>query len=347
MNINRRLFEETKPMLWDYGCNEDEFEAFLFKQLSFLHRQTKAIQIIDTIMRMHGKEELLHHVAELARIEHGIKELEPWVRDHVVHALLCFLLGIKINGNFFPVTHSHKIKPFQWKLAGLFHDIGYPLQIAKDIINPYTKKVNDIKRSLGVNTPDIQFQIVPIGLHQLQNNQNSFALIQHCLDQWQLDINAQDEFDRMVQSGNTCHGIISALTVLYVIDLMYEKYNPDRVYRDTYLHASNINWNQKNFKNQVIPACSAIYIHNLPSDRFIHSKIDPEIAPLPFLLKLTDTLQEWERPSLNNIHGYSSDEFDFEFNNNNFVFHVNNSGIRNRIQDEINQTLISTRIIIS
>jgi len=52
--------------------------------------------------------------------------------------------------------------------------------------------------------------------------------------------------------------MISSLAVLYVIDLMYQKYNPTREYRDIFVEGSNISCNQSCFENDVIPACEVI-----------------------------------------------------------------------------------------
>ncbi|MFC2138756.1 hypothetical protein ACFLTE_11325, partial [Bacteroidota bacterium] len=37
--------------------------------------------------------------------------------------------------------------------------------------------------------------------------------------------------------------------------------------------------------------------------------VSPVFPPLPYLLKLTDILQEWERPSEINITGFSNEDF--------------------------------------
>jgi len=347
MGINTTLFREIQDYLYDYGCNFEEMNHFLFANNDFLNRQQEAIEIINRVMTFHGKEELLTHVVELARVEHGIQELEPWVRDHVVHALLCYTLGIYINEKYLSFNGSNSISHFQWKLAGLFHDIGYPAQIARDIINPYTKKINEIRRRYVINSQDIRINLIPVGLELLQNEQNGLDLIQSCLNQWNLDINARGEYNRMVQDGRICHGIMSGLTLLNIVDVMYQYYNPLREYRDTYTYNMNINWNQVNFEHQVIPACSAIFIHNLPEDRFESSKLDPEIAPLPFLLKLTDILQEWERPSLLNMMGYPSRDFDIAITTDRILrFFVNNDDIKRNIDRAIHNTLNVNNVLI-
>jgi len=90
MNINQTLLTAIQPYLDEYDCFAQELNPFLTERKPFLTRQQEAIQIIEGIMTQHGKKELLGHLTELARVEQGIGQLEPWVRDHVVHALLSF-----------------------------------------------------------------------------------------------------------------------------------------------------------------------------------------------------------------------------------------------------------------
>jgi hypothetical protein len=340
MNINQTLINAIDPYLFDYDCSQHELDPFLTNRKPFLERQQEAIGIIDGIMTQHGKKALLSQLTELARVEHIIAQLQPWTRDHVVHALLSFVLGIYINEKFLKSLGTH-VDTFQWQLAGLFHDVGYPIQIAKDILQPFAQTINNIKHNLKVHTRDIRFTIIPEELSDLQNGQNSFDLIQTYLDQWELQINAKNEFESMVSSAEICHGIISSLAVLYVVDLMYQKYNPCREYKDKFTRAgSNINWNQKYFDNDIVPACTAIYIHALPTRCFSTAKIDLERAPLAFLLKLSDSLQEWERPSNKIPSGLSSDNFDIAVADDHIVFNINDSDeVKSKIRGELSDYL--------
>ncbi len=369
MNINETLLEQTRTYLSGYGCNRDEIECFLIHCRNFPERQEKAIAIIKDIMRTHEKKELHLHVVELARVEQGIRELQPWVRDHVVHALLSFILGIYLNEKFLRPLSGSYVDPFQWKLAGLFHDVGYPAQVAKDILRPFAAKINEIKKTLGVRSPDIYFKVVPVELENLTNGLNSFDLIQERLDEWELRINAREEYNQMIASGDICHGMISSLAILYLIDLMYQKYNPKRKYSDIYAKGSNINWNQTFFESDVVSACSAIYIHNLPNKCFADAKIDRSKAPVAFLLKLSDCLQEWERPSLTNSNGDSATKsdclqewerpsltnsngdsatkFDIMIDNDQLIFHADIPACKKKkIKDEISSTLVAQDIQI-
>lgn len=347
MSINATLLNQISDHLLSYDCWPDEIETFLTTREPFIERQQKAIQIVKGVMTTHGKQELFKHVAELARIEHGIRVLEPWVRDHVVHAVISFLLGIYINENWLkPIVGVYPNK-LQWKLAGLFHDIGYPAQISQDILVQFSKTINTIKRKLESNRPDVYFRIEPVGIDRLTNGVNSLDLMQNCINGWGLQIDIKDEYMRMIKSGTTCHGIISSLATIYVIDLMYQKYNPERIYKDICAMGDNINWSQFYFENDIVPACSAIYIHNLPTRCFTGKKIDPCKAPLAFLLKVSDSLQQWERPSHDNQTGFSTDDFDIKIEDRNLILQANiPSREKEDIQEEIFSCIVDSYIKI-
>jgi hypothetical protein len=342
MGINTTIFEGIRHNTYDYGFASWNVEEFLTIPSDFLTRQSKAIDIIEGIMTAHGKQKLLRHVVQLAKVEHGIRELEPWVRDHVVHALLSFLLGVFVNERLLK-PGGQTIGAFQWKLAGLFHDVGYPAQVAKDILKPYTDQINNIKRDLCVARPDVFFRVVPVGLDQLANGVNGLDLIQEWLDVWGLRISAIEEYTRMVDSGGVCHGMISSLSVLYVVDLMYQKYNPRRAYVDIH-DPPSINWNQSCFENDVVPACAAVFVHNLPTRCFRSAPLDRTRAALPFLLRLSDCLQDWDRPSASDPAGISDDAFDISAVPGRVVFTVTDPGRRDRIAEEIVSALVAPDI---
>lgn len=348
MGINQIIFDAIIKYLMayeDYCCDKDEIKRFLMiDNQDFRKRQEEAISIINKIMTAHGKQELRGIVTELARVEYGTRELEPLIRDHVVHALLSFLLGIYINENFLKSSGCH-VKPFPWKLAGLLHDIGYPVQVARNILNPFTKKINKIKHDLGVEAPDVFLKVVPVGLDKLTGGTSSLDLIQSHLDKWELKIDANREYNDMVSSGRICHGIISSLSVLYVIDLMYQKYNPERKCQDI-CDQMGVTWDQSYFENDVIPACSAIFIHNLPSSRFKTARLNKKRAPLAFLLRLSDCLQDWDRPSADCLRGIPNDKFDIKITDGRIVFTVADKSSRDKIASDITSVFVSSDIEI-
>lgn len=335
MTINKKLYPNVDYYQNYYNYQQPMIINFLDEH-DFSKRQTLAITAIDKIMQPHNKQPLLSHVSELARIEHGIGELKPTARDHVVHAMLSYLLGIYINENFIFNLTGKRVDAFQWKLAGLFHDIGYPAQIAKDLFNSYTNKINEIKEKIGVDSQEIHFNIVPVGLEKLQNNVNSFGLFQKHLDEWELDINASTVYNKYIQSGDICHGQISALSILYIIDLLYQKNNPSRELQCP-------EWSQQFFYDYVVPACTAIFIHSLPNQYFENSKISLIKAPIAYLLKLSDCLQDWERPSRKNTHGFSANLYDIEVKNNKLIFSAT-AERKDEIAHEVMESIVTEHI---
>ena len=195
------------------------------------------------------------------------------------------------------------------------------MQIAAGaLVKPFTAQINQIKKELGSNKGDITVQIIPTGLEDLNNNVNSIDLIQARLNKWDLRIDAHKVYADMLKAGDIRHGVISFLAVLYIIDIMYQKYNPGRVYKNVLSPRRSSNFNQKYFEGDVVSACSAIFIHDLPNTYFAQRRIDRIKAPVAFLLRLSDALQQWERPSLRNQNGYASKNFEITIKGKKLVF---------------------------
>jgi hypothetical protein len=324
MNINSILLETIEYHGFEYSCYLWEIQPFLEGQLRFENRRGVGEKIIGDILREHGKQELIGCLAELAKIETGFRELEPYARDHVVHALLTFILGIYINERFIKGNTHEGTMPsaFQWKLAGLLHDIGYPIEISMKVMKPFVATVNRLRGDLGETRP-VRFGILPDNLTQLSNQKDGLDLIQQQLTAWKLQIDARSEYASMIKSGIICHGMISSLAVLNVIDALYQKNNPRRRFETMVSEKDQLDWNQTFFEKDIVPACSAIFVHNLGLNSFRKSKITLETAPLPFLLVLADSLQEWERPSFENPTGFPSDLFDIQISDNKLHFFAN------------------------
>ena len=337
MNINDTIKAKIYNFVGNYGIYNYKLEEYLNLQPGSLERRNRSIVLIQEIMTAHGKESLHKYLSELSRIEAGIKELEPWVRDHVSHAILCYILGIFINEYYLIDNFGVQINSFQWKLTGLFHDIGYPVEIAQNLLTPYNDKIDEIGIELGVPIEEEPiFKVAYDKLVTISHGINSLNLIQDQLSNWDINIDVHHEYSNRQKTGKVCHGIISSLLLLKVLDKMYEAFNPNREFIDIYKEGTNINWNQHYFENDVIPACSSIFIHNLPIQSFNGTRIDPQKAPLAFLLKLSDTLQDWERSSKDLPTGLPSNSFDLIYENNSIMIKTLIEQIR---VDKINKEL--------
>jgi len=364
MNINNTLskfFRDTPIVFCRDGKTNERLKADIItflkvKESNFDSKFQQAIKQSRQLIKCHGKEPLYHHIDELYEVEEANRVLTEKrdKRDHVIHALNTFLLGIYINNKYL----GNGVDMFQWKVAALFHDIAYPLEIAQEIIARYFKIISEIKEKLDVETYTATLNLIPKDIDKLTHNKSAFDLIQRRVYEWGLDVNVKKRYDDMIKedfekpqktSENTtkvykeetitrsksksskdnklCHGILSSLTVLYLIDLMYQKNNPLRDNR------SHNGWKQKNFEKDIVSACSAIFLHNLGDDAF--GNIDKTKAQLAYLLKLSDGLQEWDRPKKKMSEGDSPENYDIQGEQNKLIFKVSNQGIKDQIESNI------------
>ncbi len=349
MNINESLLiglNEHRDLLYEYGCVRSQVKAFMDTPLPFSDRQMRASKIIEGILEAHEKESLLGHLCQLARIELHIGGLQPEARDHVVHALFTFILGAYINELF--LEASHRVDIFQWKLSALMHDIAYPIEIAqRTVIRPFENAINDIRSELGTCGSPVRILIAPENLELLSNNENGLHLIQKRIDDWGLAVNAEHAYREMLSSNSMCHGMISGLILLHILDLMYQKNNPSRSHTDTYHNNSNVNWSQRHFEEDIVSACAAVFVHNLKAIYFNEAKIIRDKAPLAFLLRLSDAMQDWERPTLNNPTGTPADKYDIYIENRQLIFKCDTHyDRRNIIEKEIYGALAAKDILI-
>lgn len=279
---------------------------------SFEERQKKSTDIIEKILSKHGKEYILRFLIGLANLEPKIQELQPWVRDHVVHAINTFILGVYIleKVNFPRFVNSRFDYQFMWKLCGPTHDLGYPIEIAHNIKQPFADEVNNILNSINSPSPRVDPETYPKNLDKLCDNRDANIIIQNRLTEWALDIDLEEYYAWLRGQNQTDHGVVSALAQLKVIDALYYRANPQRENKN--IEYDGFIFNQKNFDLEIVSASSALIIHNIDLKYSgLSNKISFGIAPLAFLLFICDTFQEWDRYSKNRKI-YSG--FDFDIN---------------------------------
>ncbi len=198
-----------------------------------------------------------------------------------------------------------------WKLCGPTHDLGYPIEIARNIENYFTDGVNRIIGEIGSPSPKIELDPYPKNLDRLCENWDANHIIQMRLDDWDLKINIKD-YNWLNKNNMVDHGVISALAQLKVIEALYYKVNRYREYRK--ITENNLDFNQKYFDFDAVSASSALFIHNIDANYPGFSrKLSFNVAPLAFLLFLCDTFQEWDRYTESKAV-YSGNDFDIMCN---------------------------------
>jgi hypothetical protein len=337
MHIGEKILQDIQNALEDkYSIyiSQDDWKLFkkplLFdkngeiNRPTFEERQNKSVDIIKQILDIHGKADIVKFLGCLASIEPRIQELQPRVRDHVVHAVNTFILGVYILEKviFPPFKGSRFDYPFMWKLCGPTHDLGYPIEIAHNIKLSFANEVNDVLKSLNSPSPRVDPELYPENLDKLCGNYDASEIIQKRLTEWALGIDIEKYYDWLRKKNRTDHGVVSALAQLKVIDALYYKINPNKAYRD--INQNGLNYNQKNFDLDIVSASSALFIHNIDLNYYgFSNKIAFNITPLAFLLFLCDTFQEWDRYSENkNRPVHSGDDFDINCSHNSISLFV-------------------------
>jgi hypothetical protein len=342
-NINSLYIDKD---MWDIFKSPLEMQKNNFISMSSLkERQEKSEYIIKWILDTHGKSEVMFFLSQLVTLENRIQELQPWVRDHVVHAVNTFLLGIYIleNIDFKNLTHSNKDYSFPWKLSGLTHDLGYPIEISHNIDKQFFDSMNSILHKIDTDVLRIRPHSYYEELNVLSDKQNSYSLIQRRLNKWDLGLNVDSYLEWLHQEVIIDHGVIGALVQLKIIDAMYHKANPARVMRRQIL--DDLDFNYQFFTTDIIDACSALFIHNISLKYPYINKVDFSKAPLLFLLYLCDTLQEWDRYSEKKAI-YSGNEFDIECKNNKISFSCPKP-LEGKIYNALHQRLQGLTVLVN
>jgi len=346
MGINEKLLT-----MYDQVCICSGDCAKLVKRLmtqtEINSKRRIAISIMEHIMKKHSKGDIVGLVEQVSKIEKKIQLLDSSHRDHVVHSVLTFILGNYIRKNFFESEGIDKISDFQWRLACIFHDIGYSLCLAGDMLIKQVTELNHIVKFPKEQRQPINVKIIIEGLDSLTKNTNSIDCIQGCIDSWEIKVNARNIYKMIKDGRKRYHGAIGSLLLLYSIDSLYDKNNPDHVNDNHYV--KNMDWSYRNMKSDIVPACTAIFLHDLPAKEFKCGKIDIHKAPLAYLLRLADCLQEWDRPSIKNPNGYNSCCFDIDSKDEKLIFSIignNLKRIKNKIKKEIEGSLVCNNIVI-
>ena len=318
MHINEVLIDGVEQDLRQYyGIYINESWDLLKKPIrnikDFYLRRDASLKIIKDILTKHGKQDILKFLSGLALLESKIQILEPWVRDHVVHAINTFILGVYIIKSI----RLPKILDYQfiWKISGATHDLGYPLEISNNITTSFTEELEKILKELDPSSIKLKIPCYPEGLNKLYNDIDANNQIQKRLDDWELGISVIDYYKWLENKNKVDHGVISALAQMKVMDSIYQKNNPERARKR--IEIDGLDYNQKFFENDITDASSAIFIHNIDLKYpGMNKKINFKKAPIAFLLYLCDNIQDWDRYSRIKKKIYSGEGFNIECDNN-------------------------------
>lgn len=255
--------------------------------------------------RLQGGGEFVDLMDVLSRYEETAVTLLEKGRDHYVHSVNVFALGLQIYARNQSCRESFRQfadrNPylgsfecaeeeflFQWGLASMFHDTGYPVEITNN-------QIRQFMQYLSKNEPERNTEPF-IGYHHFERLLSGYGnvmphrLLAQCigshfdLDAESIEKSLEQMVEKMQKSGFVDHGYYSALILLnWYGKTMAEGQMAPEIYR-----------------GPVVNAATAILMHNyyrmgLQKEPYLAGAMNPDRDPLSYLLILCDELQEWNR----------------------------------------------------
>jgi len=299
--------------------------------------------------RIPGLEELL---TEMHKFEVASSSLLPHHRDHYIHTVNVFLLGVALYAQNRKIKHvvdsSNQYADkydsdeeefiYRWGLTALFHDVGYPLQIAYETIHEFMTML------IQPNLVCLNGEILSGGGCKRRNTE-PIAILRFPDMKSLLHINflppdkkhQVEYFRKYPELKSLPDDLISAISATLEKKLMFSKKGTinSRIQKvmtsslkngllDHGIYSSIVflkwindafskaKWNPAYFYFPVLDAGTAIFLHN--SYDYIFRKppfnlppLHIEKFPLAFLLILCDRVQETERTS----YGYQKRGINF------------------------------------
>lgn len=251
-----------------------------------------------------GKGRIVGEAIEgLLRFEWGLFLFHKGTyRDHVLHMLIVYLLGLfiveKLNLNIFNYMDREKTK-FTWTVASLLHDIGYVYEKLNDalhdafgsIIQPISAPGETLK--INVNSPVIDRYLRLIAktyeIMLKENTRNQKDMLVNLREEKHLNLDFslswnfyRELHENLQQNKRGIHGPVSALITL---DTLISK-NP---------YAANDFW-FKEWYPYVLVAATSIAAHSLSIETLSKFEINRINSIMPTLLILCDEVQDFGRP---------------------------------------------------
>lgn len=255
--------------------------------------------------------------------------MTPKQRDHYIHSVFVFLIGIAIyeqssnyrdifknyvlNKNKYPDYYNTNNEEFfyRWGLASLFHDIAYPLEITleqaknyADFICSYPKiEDNSLKiklelcnfeefRELPIISPDIKYK--ESFIEKYPNYEEEFRSDAVEILSKSITTSFSLNFDEVNDNINK---FIDTMREGSFID--HGLYSSIIILRWYHYLVESTRWNPAYFYYPIVDAASAIFLHNYFERGLMKSfsleAFSAKVHPIAYLLILCDNLQEWKR----------------------------------------------------
>ncbi|WP_295609090.1 RyR domain-containing protein [uncultured Methanobrevibacter sp.] len=284
---------------------------------------------------------LLNLLNVMEKYEKNTGELIDRQRDHFIHSVNVFLLGLAIytkNKRYrrafknyvkksqYEKYYGHENNEvsreeflYRWGVASLLHDIGYPFEIVgkqlKKIINDGVKSIsNSYSVNLGIDFDDFdEFNsIVKMDPYDFADNYRKRNKRSKVLDLYKPTDILAHKVAKDFKFNNEKFRLLKKHLDGFIYYMREKDFIDHGFYSAILVLNSYGKILQKYDKNNIfffypiVDSASAILLHNyynktLQKDPFNLKKLSPKSNPIAYLLILCDELQEWNRQPFGQI----------------------------------------------
>lgn len=327
------------------------------------HRETLASLIINYSLLPHAKGA---EIAPLVGIMNMFELFEQYNykenRKHLVHQVYTFLLGLliyenvekvrkkidwemKSTTNIFSSGDEKGEFLFRWRLASLTHDIGNGISLFENDVKKINKYIFYLQL-LGNEEWGYGYEGVDKLLF-LNDGKKSLEV----LDQINGTTFLMRFFNYLRNNPSEAiyydHGVMSSIILLKLLDHIYTKYRGRTIEYKGY----QVSFKRSFFYNSIIQTAYAIAIHNLDFYPDIVSRIwkttqlyDFERKPFCWLLKICDTLQEWNKSRASDEADYlAPDKIDLQLESDKII--IKKYPKKKDLKEKINRYFVAESII--
>lgn len=267
--------------------------------------------------KAYGIDELKKYYDQYTEFERILYGSNQYYRDHVIHVFRTWLSGVELltknDGEYLEHITLHEKdytmdlnrveKLSVWTLVALTHDLGYPLQKAKSIIDTTHSMV-----STFITNPDIS---IDFSFHGVQNYMNDFIvrLMSSKMKKREDDETGKPvyvarlqpkyyfKFQKSLERND--HGILSILIIYKLLTYFLESdYNINEDYT-----FDNEECRQFYIRREILRAIAA---HTCDDVYQLY------MTSFSFLLRICDDTQEWGRKNISELYVKSSQEYKIE-----------------------------------
>ena len=324
-DLDRLSFENAVGRFLNSGSREDAFDIYycyceIFKPFGAGYDSTGLLLEMLSEHEANASSLLMKH------------------RDHYSHSVYVFLIGLAIYKNMPAVRKAFNEKygvedekeaachflEF-WGLASLFHDVGYPFEIAHQQMKAYVCRLDKNNNDDYGFSPYVsyrnmdEFTISRLGdLNDLYARAIIERLGESYLGRTDIELYYAEHNLRKTLSDRAMHENPVKKDYLY----MDHAYFSGLILAKTYLARHRGIESYEQFPTEVLDAFCAIILHNtlfkFTMRGFLHTKEPLRLSdgqPLSYLLMLCDELQCWDRASYgqNSRSGIYAFDFDMDF----------------------------------